>query len=198
VGASGATADRGAMGRSYAGASAEGRGTAGRCAGMPGTVPGSLPAAALCRVGPVGSAARLLTLSASLAPRPAGNDKLSVEEALSFVTLQRDFNANSCDRWSSQALWILFAMGMGLRLVAFGQMMYQSHEQTLLVRGKGQAARREGCATGGCVRAGVRGRAHGERIARVGARRPSGPPSPPLAPALAFALSSSSRSCTTN
>ncbi|KAG2425449.1 hypothetical protein HXX76_013659 [Chlamydomonas incerta] len=58
-----------------------------------------------------------------------GNDSLSVEEALSFVTLQRDFDENYCNDSMSTACIILFCMGLGFRLIGFAQMLYQSHEQ---------------------------------------------------------------------
>ncbi|KAG2440684.1 hypothetical protein HYH02_010263 [Chlamydomonas schloesseri] len=58
-----------------------------------------------------------------------GNDSLSVEEALSFVTLQRDFDENYCNNSASTACIILFCMGLGFRLIGFAQMLYQSHEQ---------------------------------------------------------------------
>ena len=63
-----------------------------------------------------------------------GNDSLSVEEALSFVTLQRDFDENYCNTSMSNACIILFCMGLGFRLIGFAQMLYQSHEQYFSVR----------------------------------------------------------------
>ncbi|PNH10130.1 ABC transporter G family member 24 [Tetrabaena socialis] len=65
-----------------------------------------------------------------------GDDSLSVEEALSFVTLQSDFNADSCDRYSGEASLILFCMGLGLRLFAFGLMYYQNHKQWFQIMGE--------------------------------------------------------------
>ncbi len=87
-----------------------------------------------------------------------GNDSLSVEEALSFVTLQRDFDENYCNDSASTACIILFCMGLGFRLIGFAQMLYQSHEQYFSVRsgcgsdGLGTVVRAPGPAQQACAR----------------------------------------------
>ncbi|GFR51610.1 hypothetical protein Agub_g14036, partial [Astrephomene gubernaculifera] len=64
-----------------------------------------------------------------------GNDEvLSTAEVVSFVNLQQTFNASSCDKYFAHANVILFCMGLGLRLLAFAQILYQTHERYLHVQ----------------------------------------------------------------
>ncbi|GFR51611.1 hypothetical protein Agub_g14037 [Astrephomene gubernaculifera] len=62
-----------------------------------------------------------------------GRDGLSEPEVLSFVKLMQTFNPKSCRTYYREANIILFCMGLGLRLLAFMQLLYKAHRHTVVM-----------------------------------------------------------------
>ena len=75
-----------------------------------------------------------LTLAGVALCGRAGDDVLDVDEALSFLALQQNFTPSLCNRNIEIGYVVIFCMGLGWRLLAFAQMLYQAQQQYFEVR----------------------------------------------------------------